>query len=172
MKIDSTTFHNTGTLSNEKSLIVFSANYAGQLVNTSSAVLNNKGCFEVLSAITIDGKFNNAGQFTLGTAGQRPSKIAGSGSITNKKAGTFVMAGNLMGHGPFVNLSTLRIVHVGPMQEGFWVRNTFASHRDSTRRIPLALRRFERAWVCREAERVGRRPSCKSRNLSPPSCAP
>lgn len=138
MKIDGTKFTNAGTLTNEKSLTVSSGNYTGQLANTSSGVLSNRGTFDVRGWVWHDGKFSNAGQFTLGS-GADGSKLEGAGAITNEQTGTFVMAGNLAGKGPFVNAGTLQTVNTGSnMQEGFWIRNTFENR--GTIRVGFLLR--------------------------------
>lgn len=127
MVVDGTKLTNSGTLSNQRSLSIVTSKAMGQLANTSTGVLINNGKLEMLyGLITNDGKLGNAGELVIGDAGERVAAIEGSGAITNEQSGTFVMAGNVDGKGPFVNAGTLKIVGTGaPRQQGFWIRNTF-----------------------------------------------
>lgn len=138
IKVDGTKLTNAGTLTNERTMSVVSGSYMGQLANTSSGVLTNKGKLDIVGWSWNDGKIVNAGQLTLGSPNVL-SKIEGSGAITNESSGTFTMAGNLAGNGPFVNAGTLQISSIGSnMQEGFWIRNTMENR--GTIRLGFLLR--------------------------------
>lgn len=138
IKVDGTKLTNAGTLTNERTMSVVSGSSMGQLANTSSGVVTNKGKLDILGWSWNDGKIVNAGQLTLGST-THLSKIEGSGAITNESSGTFTMAGNLAGNGPFVNAGTLQISDSGSnMQEGFWIRNTMENR--GTIRLGFLLR--------------------------------
>jgi hypothetical protein len=124
MTVENAVFTNAGTLSNEQVLVLVVSRFAARIVNTATGVLNNKGKLDAQGIVQNDGKFNNAGQFTLASAAGIP-RFEGAGAVVNEQSGTFTIVGNLAGNGPFVNAGTLQISNTGlPSQEGFWVRRS------------------------------------------------